>query len=132
MSKSPRMADWSRDAKATWRNSRLAAKSLGDQLCDLDVEPDDLLRIARIGFDIRRAPFLIAAPAQDGGCRLRGQRLHGEQDGRDGRQDAHEPAVRLPEAAHAPVGIGRDDWGSPMKHAADSIRSAPCAFRRAT
>ena len=43
---------------------RRAAELARDQLRDLDVEADDLRRIARVGFDKRRAAFGVAAPAQ--------------------------------------------------------------------
>ena len=64
MSKSPRAADWSSEANATWTNCGVPPQLARDQLGDLDVEADELLRIRRIGLDKWRAAFRVAAPAQ--------------------------------------------------------------------
>ncbi len=64
-SKSPRRTDASIDAQATWTNCGVRPSALRDELGDLDVEAADDGRVGRVGFDVRRAAFRVAAPAQD-------------------------------------------------------------------
>ena len=50
--------------EANLDEARRAPKRGCQQLCDVDVEPDDARRIVRIRLDERRAAFGIAAPSQ--------------------------------------------------------------------
>ena len=142
MSKSPRATDCVDRGEGDLHEPRLAAEAAGDRLGDLDVEAAHLRRVVRVGLDERRAPFRVAAPAQDRGrrrrpqdgarkqgggngeekaaCRARHAKLLGTagdiRRGRRNRENVRIPAAKPPTCAHQAI---------PLTSRSDAIASVP-------